>query len=59
VVGVLLAALYRPVFVEAVRTAPDVALVIAAFGLLEVWKAPPWLVVALIAGTGALQARYW
>lgn len=52
VVGVLLGALYTPVFTGGVRSARDAAAALAAFGLLEVWKAPPWVVVALCAGAG-------
>lgn len=52
VVGVLLAALYRPVWIEGVRNAHDMAVVVVAFGLLQWWKVPPWLVVALTAGAG-------
>ena len=49
VVGVLLAALYSPVFTEGVRGPRDVAVALLAFGALEDWKAPPWLVVAACA----------
>jgi chromate transporter len=49
VVGLLLAALYRPVWTSAITNAGDFALGIAAFLLLLMWKAPPWLVVALSA----------
>ena len=52
VVGVLLAALYHPVWQEAVTSARDVASVFAAFALLEIWRLPPWLVVLLMAATG-------
>ena len=52
VVGVLLAALYDPVAREAVTGARDVALAIAAFAALEVWRAPAWLVVLLAAAGG-------
>lgn len=45
VVGVLLAALYSPVFTQGVRGSGDVVAAIVAFGLLEHWKTPPWLVV--------------
>ena len=57
VVGVLLAALYTPVMAEAVANARDLAAALVAFGLLELWKAPPWLVVLLTAaaGQGALR----
>jgi chromate transporter len=52
VVGVLLAALYNPVWKEAVTGAPDVALAFVAFASLEVWRMPPWLVVLLAAAAG-------
>jgi chromate transporter len=56
VVGILLAALYSPVWVTAVRTTSDVALVLAALLALAVWRAPPWTVVlgcAVVTGTFA------
>jgi len=52
VVGVLLAALYRPVWTGGVTGAPDVATVFAAFALLQIWRVPPWLVVLLAAAAG-------
>lgn len=52
VVGVLLAALHTPVFTEGVKNARDIAAAIVAFGLLEHWKAPPWVVVVLSAAAG-------
>jgi chromate transporter len=52
VVGVLLAALYSPVFTEGVRGPKDVVAALLAFGLLEQWKAPPWLVVLAMAAAG-------
>ena len=45
VIGLLLAALYDPVWTTAVGTSLDVAIVIVAFGALAVWQAPPWAVV--------------
>ena len=56
VVGLLLAALYDPVWTSAIHAPADFALAVAAFGLLTVAKAPPWLVVALGAGAGAALA---
>lgn len=53
VVGLLLAALYQPVWTSAVHSAPDFILVLAAFGLLVFWKCRPWLVVGLAAAAGA------
>lgn len=52
VVGVLLAALYSPVFTESVRGARDVAAALVAFGLLEYGKTPPWIVVVGMAAVG-------
>lgn len=54
VVGILLAALYDPVFSGAISSAPDFALAAAAFALLSFWKVPPWLVVVLTAAGGVL-----
>jgi chromate transporter len=45
VVGILLAALYNPVWVTAVHSAYDVALVLAALLGLTIWRVPPWAVV--------------
>jgi chromate transporter len=52
VVGVLLAALYRPVIAESIQSARDVVAALLAFGLLQVWKVPAWAVVALLAAAG-------
>jgi chromate transporter len=47
VVGLLLAALYRPVWTSAIFGPADFALGIVAFLLLTMWAVPPWLVVVL------------
>ncbi|MFI4948261.1 MAG: chromate efflux transporter [Alphaproteobacteria bacterium] len=52
VVGLLLAALYRPVWTSAIFGPADFALGTVAFLLLALWAVPPWLVVVL----GALAA---
>lgn len=49
VVGLLLGALYKPVWTSAIHSPEDFGLALAAFGLLMFWKCPPWLVVALTA----------
>ena len=54
VVGVLLAALYTPVWTSAVAGPADFAMALAAFLLLTAWRTPPWLVVGLGAAAGAL-----
>ncbi len=53
VVGILLAALYQPIWTSAIHTPVDFALGLVAFGLLVVWKMPPWVVVVLSALLGA------
>jgi chromate transporter len=57
VVGILLAALYDPIWVAAIHARGDFALALAAFGLLMFWKTPPIAVVALAAAGGELLAR--
>jgi chromate transporter len=49
VVGLLLAALYRPVWTSAINNAGDFGLGLSAFLLLFMWKTPPWLVVLFCA----------
>jgi chromate transporter len=56
VVGLLLAALYHPVWTSAIKTAADFALALVAFALLALWNAPAWLVVAIAALGGAMLA---
>jgi chromate transporter len=46
VVGILLAALYSPVWTSAIFTPADFGLGLLAFLLLVFWQVPPWLVVA-------------
>ena len=52
VVGLLVAALYQPVWTSAIHTPQDVALALLAGVALMAWKLPPWLVVAACAGAG-------
>jgi chromate transporter len=52
VVGLLLAALYDPVWTKGIHGAADIIVGLAALGLLHFWKAPPWLVVALATVAG-------
>jgi chromate transporter len=56
VVGVLLAALYDPIFTGAVRSPADFGLALAAFGLLVLWKLPPlWVVLFAALGGEAMS----
>ena len=56
VVGVLLAALYTPVWTSAILGPRDFALALICLGMLAVWRVPPWAVVAAAAAGGALLA---
>ena len=52
VVGILLAALYNPIWAGSVISAEDFGLVMVLFGLLAIWKLPPWMVVVIAAAGG-------
>jgi chromate transporter len=58
VVGVLLAALYTPVWTTGVHTPAGFGLALSAFLALTLWAVPPWIVVvagaAVAAGLGAI-----
>lgn len=54
VTGILLAALFDPLWLTAIHSARDLALALAAFALLSVWRFPPWLIVLL-----ALAGETW
>ncbi|MBT6206259.1 MAG: chromate efflux transporter [Rhodospirillaceae bacterium] len=56
VAGLLLAALYNPVWTNAIIGPADFALAIGSFTLLVFWKVPAWLVVILTALGGWLIA---
>jgi len=53
VVGLLLAALYNPVWTSSVKTPGDFGVVLIGFVLLTVWRAPP-LAVVIISGLGGI-----
>ena len=55
-VGVLVAALYDPVWTSAIHSSADFGLALAAFGLLVYGRVSPVLVVALAAIAGWLLA---
>jgi chromate transporter len=56
VVGLLLAALYTPVWASAIFGPADFALGVVAFLLLAMWRVPPWLVVILGAVAASVVA---
>lgn len=54
VVGLLLAALYQPVWTSAIDRPHDFGLALIAFVALMFWKCPPWLVVICSGAAGWL-----
>lgn len=54
VVGILLAALYNPLWTTAILEPADFALAAILFVMLVFWRIPPWIVVASGAAGGAL-----
>ena len=56
VVGLLLAALYDPVWTSSIKSTGDMALALVSFGLLMFWKWSPLQVVVLAAIGGAVLA---
>lgn len=58
VVGLLLAALYNPVWISAIHAPADFSIALLAFLALTFWKMPPWLVVALGAALTAAVAGF-
>lgn len=57
VVGLLLAALYQPVWTSAIHAPKDIALALVAWVALMFWKLPPWLVVLGCGAAGWLTHR--
>ncbi len=54
VVGILLAALYNPLWIKAITSTRDFVLCMVLFVLVSFWKAPTWLLVILGAVAGSL-----
>jgi chromate transporter len=56
-VGLVLAVFYDTIWTSGILSAKDFILGLTAFGLLSLWKIPPWLIVAVTAlDSGALTA---
>ncbi len=53
VLGILLAALYDPIWTKAILSPADFGLALAAFALLMYWNVPAWAVALLCAAGGA------
>jgi len=54
VVGILIAALYNPIWTSSIHTPIDFALAAVLFSMLVFWKLPPWVVVLSGAAGGFL-----
>ena len=54
VVGILLAALYHPVWTVAITGVMPFVIALVCFGLLRFWRVPSWAVVLAAAGAGQL-----
>lgn len=59
VAGILLAALYTPVWTSAVHAPLDFAIALGAFLVLAIWKVQPWIVVLATASTAALLGKFF
>ncbi len=55
VVGILMSALYFPVWTSSILSTTDFALAALLFSMLAFWKCPPWIVVASGAIGGMLM----
>lgn len=54
VVGILIAALFHPLWISTVHSAADFCVALVAFTLLTAWKVQPWIIVAGVAVLGLL-----
>jgi chromate transporter len=59
VVGILLAALYQPLWTSSIKSSQDFALAAALYGMLAFRKVPPWAVVLTGASAGFLLKLPW
>lgn len=57
VVGILLAALYQPVWTSTILKPADFVFALAAFVALAAWKTPPWIVVIVSAILGLIWGQ--
>ena len=56
VVGVLLAALFQPLWTSTIHTPGDFWIALLAFALLTLWKTQPWIVVTCVAAISAIAS---
>tara|TARA_Y100000590_G_scaffold98275_1_gene111824 strand:+ start:734 stop:1888 length:1155 start_codon:yes stop_codon:yes gene_type:complete len=57
VVGLLMAALYDPIWVSAVENNTDVATAAGLICIISIWKCPVWIVVLIASALGEIFAR--
>ncbi len=57
VVGILVAALFQPIWTSTIHTSGDFWLALSAFALLTLWKIQPWIVVPGAIAISALLGR--
>ncbi|PID21187.1 ChrA protein [Sporosarcina sp. P3] len=58
VIGILLSALYHPIWTSSILRAEDFALAAILFSMLTFWKLPPWIVV-LVGAVGGTLLSIW
>ena len=58
VIGILLSALYNPIWTSSILRAEDFALAAILFSMLTFWKMPPWIVV-LVGALGGTLLSIW
>ena len=58
-VGILLAALYNPIFTTAITSVSDFALAVGLIIVLIVLKRPPWNIVLIAAFGGLVLGILW
>jgi chromate transporter len=54
VVGILLAAVYRPIWTSSIDSAKSLALALILFAGLQIWKIAPWILVVIGAVIGGI-----
>jgi chromate transporter len=54
VVGILLAALYQPIWTSAIDSAKSLALAVILFAGLQIWNIAPWILVVIGAVIGGI-----
>src|SRR5699024_3998659 len=56
VVGILISALYHPIWTSSIHTPMDLALAAILFSMLVYWELPPWIIVVTGAIGGVLMS---